>query len=120
MMGLTCFPFARLGAAIGRGFPVECPSCCQRPAGGAFASSFGVSPRGKAWLRKTTVPLGPKASMSRPALEPPQALWGGSMEGGFTGKDSLLAGEAGRDSAAPSSPEGETTLLARQGDLYWD
>lgn len=119
-MGLTCFPFARLGAAIGRGFPAECPSCCHRPAGGAFASSFGVSPRGKAWLRKTTVPLGPKASMSRPALEPPQALWGGSMEGGFTGKDSLLAGEAGRDSADPSSPEGETTLLARQGDLYWD
>ena len=62
------------------------------------------------------VQAGIGTAMSRPALEPPQALWGGSMEGGFTGKDSLLAGEAGRDSAAPSSPEGETTLLARQGD----
>ena len=62
------------------------------------------------------VPLGPKASMSRPALEPPQALWGGSMEGGFTGKGSLPVGEAGRGSAAPSSPEGEATLLARQED----
>ena len=51
-----------------------------------------------------------------PALEPPQALWGGSMEGGFTGKGSLPAGEAGRGSADPSSPEGEATLLARQGD----
>ena len=35
---------------------------------------------------------------------------------GTAGKGSLPVGEAGRGSAAPSSPEGEATLLARQED----
>lgn len=54
-----------------------CRSCaCESGVEEGSCFLKGTSPKGKERLRKTTVPPGPKTSMSNPeAEEPPQALW---------------------------------------------